>query len=302
MGPHHHEPAELPPYRAIMVVDMRDFSGQPGRDHSQVTEQIPVLLGEAFTRCGRPEVWESVTFHGTTGDGYVAGFDPRHLPFLLNPYLPALQKELEFNNRTWSGPDSIRMRVSITVGPMTDSGSNSISDGSGDTRIEAHRMVDDDSVRDLLTRSGSVTCVAAIVSSRVYEDAVAAGYTGDDPELYVPVDVRVKAYQGPAYLNVPKPSGDLLRKGFGRPETDQPRERGTESRTSDAPSEATARFIAVGDADQVGQAISGQQVTVHHTDSNTQIHNPQVSGDGMTFLGDNNGDARHRVNKGKDMR
>ncbi len=29
--------AELPPYRALLVVDIKDFSGNPGRDHAQLT-------------------------------------------------------------------------------------------------------------------------------------------------------------------------------------------------------------------------------------------------------------------------
>ena len=33
--------AQLPPYQALLVVDMKDFSGNPGRDHTQLTKDIP---------------------------------------------------------------------------------------------------------------------------------------------------------------------------------------------------------------------------------------------------------------------
>jgi CBS domain-containing protein len=104
---------------------------------------------------------------------------------------------------------------------MADSGMNGLGDGSGDARIENHRLLDSEPVRDLLTRSSPITRVAGIVSARAFEDAVLSGFTGDDPDLYVPVHVEVKSYRGDAYLRVPKPSGDLLVRGFqpSEPET-----------------------------------------------------------------------------------
>jgi hypothetical protein len=217
--------AELPPYQALLVVDMKDFSGNPGRDHAQLTEDIPEILRQTFDRCGLGELWDEVRFGGSTGDGYYLGFCSSVLPFLLNPFLFALQDELDYRNRvrSVSGRDRpIRMRVSVNVGPMTDSGENRISDGSGESRIETHRLLDAAPVRDLLARSGTSTSVAAIVSSRAFEDAVLSGYADDPPEEYVPVDeVQVKSYQGRAYLRVPRPSGDLLAHGFHRSKRDE---------------------------------------------------------------------------------
>jgi hypothetical protein len=112
------------------------------------------------------------------------------------------------------------MRVSVTVGPVTDSGLGLVSDGAGTTRVELHRLLDSEPVRDLLKRSGEATRVAAIVSSRAFEDAVVGGFTDEDPDLYVEAPVTVKKYQGLAYLRVPLPSGDLLRSGFRRAETE----------------------------------------------------------------------------------
>lgn len=215
---------ELPPYRALLVVDVKDFSSIPGRHHAELTDEIPHILGPAFIRAGLDELWDERRWYGTTGDGCVYGFRPVNLPFLLNPFLAALQEELEFRNR--SGRDqrfgqAIRMRVSVSVGPVTDSGTNMLSEGSGHARIEIHRLLDANPVKDLLTRSGDVTRVAAIVSARAYEDAVQSGYCGEDPSLYVPAPVQVKSYQGTAYLRVPTPSGGLLTEGF-RPDGEGP--------------------------------------------------------------------------------
>ncbi|GAB2734572.1 hypothetical protein GCM10027174_04280 [Salinifilum aidingensis] len=235
MNSHRSKVTHLPPYRAVLVVDVKSFSGQRGRDHGAITDQIPVVLRSALQRCGWEELWERLSFHGSTGDGYFLGMDPVYLPVLLNPFLSALQDELEMNNRAPAAP--LRMRVSVTVGPMADSGNNDIADGSGERRIEAHRMLDSEPVRDLLERSSGTTCVAAIVSQRVYEDAVLEGYSAEDPELYVPVDVTVKTYQGTAYLRVPKPSGSLLTEGiFASP---QPESGGQPAASSPGPRHAT---------------------------------------------------------------
>lgn len=216
--------AELPPYRALLVVDMKDFSGNPGRDHAQLTADIPEILRQTFIRCGLGELWSEVRFSGSTGDGYFFGFRSSVLPFLLNPFLSALQDELDYRKRVRpvTGQDRpVRMRVSVNVGPMTDSGENRISDGSGESRIETHRLLDSTPVRDLLARSNATTSVAAIVSSRAFEDAVLTGFADDDPGLYVAAPVQVKSYQGRAYLRVPRPSGDLLAHGFHRGERDE---------------------------------------------------------------------------------
>lgn len=216
--------AELPPYRALLVVDMKDFSGNPGRDHAQLTEAIPEILRKTFNRCGLGELWGEVRFRDSTGDGYVLGFCSSLLPFLLNPFLCALQDELDDRNRVCAASGQhrpVRMRVSINVGPMTDSGENCISDGSGESRIEAHRLLDSAPVRDLLARSTSITCVAAIIPSRVFEDAVLPGFTDEDTGLYVRAPVQVKSYQGQAYLRVPRPSGELLVHGFSRSKLDE---------------------------------------------------------------------------------
>ncbi|MEV8439005.1 hypothetical protein AB0425_16650 [Actinosynnema sp. NPDC051121] len=205
---------ELPPYRALLVVDVKDFSGLPGRHHAELTDAIPGILRGAFERCGGLEVWRDRRFGESTGDGHAVGFSSAVLPLLLNPFLQSLQDELDYRARVGAHPAELRMRASVTVGPITDPNRDGVSTGSGGTRVETHRLLDAEAVRDLLTRSGPDTRVAAIVSARAYEDAVVSGYTGQSPELYVAVPVRVKAFESTAYLRVPWPTGDLLRDGF----------------------------------------------------------------------------------------
>jgi hypothetical protein len=303
------EVAELPPYRALVVVDVKNFSGEKGRDHELITRQIPVILDHALIRCGLGDLRRQVRFEGTTGDGYFLGFEPKYLPYMLNPFLPALQAELEYQNAVnpVSGHQKLRMRVSLTVGPMTDSGQKSISEGSGDARIEAHRMIDAVPVRDMLTRSNETTCVAAIVSQRVYEDAVLSGYAADAPDLYVPVGVEVKTYRGTAYLRVPKPSGDLLSRGFTPPELPEVDGRNdvepAEASGAEAPSRAVEQSfkksnVGIGNLQgNVHHVQVGDNATTH-TGSGDQFNAPL--GDGVNIIGTNRGRIRHQVNKGGD--
>lgn len=307
--------AELPPYLALLGVDVKDFSGNPGRHHAELTEAIPGILRQTFNRCGLAELWEEMRFQFTTGDGYVLGFRSVLLPFLLNPFLPTLQEELDYRNEVSSVSGQgriIRMRVSINVGPVTDSGENRISDGSGDTRIEVHRLLDSPPVRDLLTRSTDTTCVAAIVSSRAFEDAVVAGFTDEDPNLYVEAPVEVKSYQGTAYMRVPKPSGDLLTYGFRPAEPgeqniatgqQEPTQAGHRNTMSDvhvqgpviqARDHTERRRGGIGNVGSIGTAITDARGPVNVGPGN-QFNTPQFTGDGVNYVaGDNSGNIHQQ--------
>jgi hypothetical protein len=207
---------ELPPYRAVLSVDVCDFSGTKAADHRALTEKIPLVLEQAFRRGGHASVWEERRFPADRGDGFVVGFRPDVLPVLVGPFLDSLQHELAYHHqlRPGSGP---RMRVSIAVGPLTDSDADvgRLGDGSGSAMVENHRLLDCDPVRRLLIDSDpEVTFVAAVVSARVFEDVVLSGYADKAAAEFIEVPVAVKKYRGTAYLHVPKPSGALLHKGM----------------------------------------------------------------------------------------
>lgn len=275
--------SELPPYRSLLVVDMKDYSGNAGRYQTELTKLIPKIMKAAFKRGGLSEIWARKTIHNTTGDGYAIGLPAELLPFLLNPYLGLLQTELEERNRqrplAWDGP--IRFRVSISVGPIEDSGANRTGDGSGKDRVALHRLLDSEPVRHLLNGSDpDVTQVAAIVSPRVYEDAVLGKYADEPPSLYVATGVEVKTFEGQAYLRVPKPSGDLLIRGFLRSAPD-PSAAATAS--VEPPASPTAgdgvqindhtgvRHGGVGNVGSIGTMITGTGGPVH-TGSGSQYN------------------------------
>lgn len=286
--------ADLPPYRAVLSVDVKNFSGVAPIDHHGLTEAVPTILERAFERAGRPDVWAERRFPDGRGDGFVVGFRPETLPLLVGPLLDALQDELAYHDRmrfARSGQPT-RMRVSIAVGPLTDSDESRLGDGSGAAMVETHRLLDSEPVRALLeTSDPGVTFVAAVISARVYEDVVLGGYGEKAPGEFVQVPVSVKTYRGDAYLHVPKPSGTLLVRGIGAPDGHGP---------DDPPPLSSAPEDAGYAANMVNGIVNGNAIQfrdqyVTDRSKTTQQH---TSGDGNIVVGGNvDGDIKNRVRK-----
>ncbi|WP_170837801.1 hypothetical protein [Streptomyces sp. TP-A0874] len=209
----HRESRSLPPYRALFAVDAKDFTGLPAVMHGPVSQLIPQLVDLSLERAGLIELRDAKRFPANTGDGVVFGFDPVHLPFVLWPFLRVLDQVLDGHNRGSKGP-RIRLRASVHVGPLPDSGT--LGDGNGTARNDTHRLLDSRPVKAILAAaSEETTHLAVIISQRVHEDVVAAGYSGLHPDqcIEVPATVEGKNFAQQAWLHIPSPSGNLLRTG-----------------------------------------------------------------------------------------
>ena len=202
----------LPPYRAVLAVDMEKFSRSRPRHQQIIGDAIPQVLQEALTRAGMARVWEDARFPRHSGDGYVLGADPEHLPLLISPFLETLQAVLEEVQPQLAVFDRalrLRLRASIDVGPLPDTGGRSAIDAMGEAMITTHRLLDSDPVkRELATSHPDTTLVAAIISRRVYEDVVLGGFASVNESRWRPVHVDLpdKEYRAEGYLFVPTPS------------------------------------------------------------------------------------------------
>lgn len=200
----------LPPYRGIIAVDAKDFTGLPAIEHEVVSRTVPDLIGTSLDRAGLAELWNDRKFPASTGDGYVLGFDPSLMPFVIHPWLFTLQEVLTEFNIHALGALPIRLRVSLHIGPLPDTGDEF--GGNGTVRNDTHRLLDSRPVKAVLASSKeNVTQVAAILSDRCYQDAVASGYTGRHPDHFieVPATVEGKRFAQRAWIHVPLPSGPL---------------------------------------------------------------------------------------------
>lgn len=202
----------LPPYRAVLAVDMEKFSASSARHQQYIGRLIPQVLEEAFTHADMLPVWKDARFPRHSGDGYVMGAEPEHLPYLISPFLEELQKALERTQPYLAALDRnlrMRLRASIDVGPLPDTGDGSGIDAMGEAMISTHRLLDSEPVRRELEASDpDTTLLATIVSRRVYEDVVLGGFAPVRASRWRPVHASVpsKDFQAEGYLFVPTPS------------------------------------------------------------------------------------------------
>jgi len=199
---------KLPPYRAVVAVDARDFSSLDSAGMQRVNESIRGLLAQAMSAIGLSSSWEKHYFGQHTGDGYVAGLDPEYLPALVGCFPEALCALLREHPR----PDgkSFQLRVSLHIGPLPD-------DGLGVPMVETHRLLDDDGLRRLLARATPRrTPLAMIVSDRVYEDVFSSGRAtgGVSAEEFTRHLVRVKTFEKPAWVHIPGIDWNLVDRGL----------------------------------------------------------------------------------------
>ncbi|MER8115356.1 hypothetical protein [Streptomyces sp. NPDC094031] len=200
----------LPPYRGILAVDAKDFTGRPAIEHEVISRVVPELLRTALIRTELGELWNDRKFPASTGDGYVFGFDPSLMPFVIHPLLLTLQDVLTDHNILSHGVAPVRLRVSLHIGPLPDTGDEF--SGNGTARNDTHRLLDSRPVKAVLaSHKANITHVAAILSDRCFQDAVASGYTGRHPDHFVEVAATVdgKPFLQQAWIYVPQPSGPL---------------------------------------------------------------------------------------------
>ncbi|WP_439383115.1 hypothetical protein [Amycolatopsis lexingtonensis] len=210
---------ELPPYRALLVVDTKGFGSNSDADQGVLAAMIPDVLGQAFERAGLEALWKTALFPHGTGDGYGVGFEPRFLPAVVSKFFDALENvlaERDVRLRATSRYLRMRMRASLNVGPIREADGESSAVAIGAAVITTHRLLDSAPVREVLTRSDpDQTFLSVVLSQRIFEDVLAGGYATLPKSRVVPADVEVKEYRGTVYLYVPNPSGKLLQSGIG---------------------------------------------------------------------------------------
>ncbi|MDX8035311.1 hypothetical protein SK803_34310 [Lentzea sp. BCCO 10_0856] len=217
--PDHDEPIDLPPYRAVLVFDTKDFGSNTDPNQELLAGMIPDVVALAFERIGLIEVWRGALFPHNTGDGFGIGFATRHLPAVVSDLFDALQDvlaERDARLRERRPSARLRMRASLNVGPVREGDTGGDSAVVGGTVITTHRLLDAAPVRDVLTLSDpEETFLSVVLSQRVFEDVVASGYATLHPSRVVQRTVEIKEFAGTVYLYVPKLSGRLLEHGIG---------------------------------------------------------------------------------------
>lgn len=255
------QPTELPPYRAVLVVDTKEFGGNTDGGQELLATAIADVLALAFDRSGLGHVLRDALFPHNTGDGYGIGFDTRHLPAVVTRLFDTLQDVLAERDTRLRARDRrlrLRMRASLHVGPVREPDPDVGAAVVGSTVINTHRLLDAPPVRDVLAQSDpDQTFLSVALSQRVFDDVLTSGYASLPPSRVVRRPVQVKEFTGVVYLYVPNPSGDLLQHGFGDGEDRQ--EQARTVREPVRPSSVTNIMTGVqrGTAIQVGHLHGG---------------------------------------------
>ncbi|MFE4975523.1 hypothetical protein ACFRAR_25910 [Kitasatospora sp. NPDC056651] len=201
----------LPPYQALLGLDVKNYTGMPGVVHAPVSAYLEPLLDAALTAAGLDDLRTAKRFVSNSGDGLTLGFDSTFMPFVIAPGLDCLDKELARHN---AEPNhvQIRMRASLHAGHVAAPGVSG--EGNGPARNDLHRLLDSREVKALLDHaSPATTHLVAILSDHVYDTAVRNRFAGLHPDFFKPVDATVPGredYSEKAWLYVPAPSGNLL--------------------------------------------------------------------------------------------
>ncbi|GHH39035.1 hypothetical protein [Streptomyces candidus] len=255
----------LPAYRGILAVDAKGFTGRPAIEHEAVSRVVPELLKTALFRAELQDLWEDRTFPASTGDGYIFGFDPTRMPFVIHPLLLMLQDVLTDYNVLSYGAVPIRLRASVHVGPLPDTRDEF--SGNGTARNDTHRLLDSRPVKAVLaSHKEKITHVAAILSDRCYEDAVASGYTGRHLDHFVEVAATVegKPFSQRAWIYVPQPSGPLYEEVPDAVTTVEPTQEGATAQAHDDTPAPQVRNSAPHGNLNTGTVHGGQSVANRH--------------------------------------
>ncbi len=221
--PQHSTP--MPPYRAVLVVDAEKYSRTSSVHQKILHTELFEVLEWAFAHSGLEEQWRTASFAQSTGDGYLVGVDPRYLSYLIDPLLDNLQVTLQEVQPRLAYHDRelrLRLRASIDVGPLPDSGGAERGDGIGTPMNNVHRLLDSEAVRAGLGQTDpEITLVAGVLSRRAYTDAVRGGFVGTNERLFRAEYVRLpdKEYEAEGYIYIPRPSGRGDAHGAGPPKS-----------------------------------------------------------------------------------
>ncbi|MFE0188299.1 hypothetical protein [Streptomyces sp. NPDC058989] len=216
----------------------------------EINADIQLVLSQALSATGLSAHWERRAFPQHTGDGYVAGLDPKVLPALVGCFPEALSNVLHDHRRQHPGQSVLQLRVSVHVGPLPPS-------GLGVPMVETHRLLDHQVLRDLLARANpQLTNTAMVISQRVYEDVFQSGLdTGSTvSEHYARSIAKVKAFVQPAWLHVPGLDWGLAdRSIFEVPEQSSTASSAQETRQEASPSTSAPSFAQYGNGNYQGQ-------------------------------------------------
>lgn len=196
----------MPSFRSLLVVDAEGFSRNRDVDLPDLHTEIRRVVEAACARSGLADIWKSVRFLQSTGDGVLAVLPPDAMVLLIHPFTDHLQQVLaECAPALRTRRLQLRLRVALHVGLVDDE--DPVTAGISSATNDVCRLLDSEPLRAALRDSDpDVTYTAVITSTEAFDMFVRSGRAGLEPSRFIQVQATVKQFDRPAYLYAPTPS------------------------------------------------------------------------------------------------
>ncbi|WP_432830996.1 hypothetical protein [Dactylosporangium sp. CA-092794] len=177
--------------RMGFVIDVAGYSGRSAREKVDIQHRVSTFVDEVLRDF---DLRIADTLHHGTGDGMVV-FLPSEMEVhrALVRLLRSAAEALAEDNRRYR--DRMRLRMAVVIGTLGPAAIGF----SGDTIVEAGRMVDSDVLRQALIRRRGADLVV-LVSDTLYSYVVGERHSGLRAADFQRVDVHTKDYRGEAWL------------------------------------------------------------------------------------------------------
>jgi hypothetical protein len=196
----------LPSIRTLLVVDTEGFTRNRDVDLPGLYVEMRHAVKTACERSGLADEWKAIRFLQGTGDGVLAAFPLDAMIRLIHPFGDHLQAVLaEYARRLRADGLRLRLRVALHAGLVDDE--HPVTAGISTATNDVSRLLDCEPLRAALRDSDpDETFVAVAVSTEAFDMFVRGGHTGLPPSRFTQVRAKVKQFDRPAFLYVPKPS------------------------------------------------------------------------------------------------
>lgn len=179
-------------YRLVLAMDVEKYSSRDAREQLRVQTDLRRVLSIAAENVGLDR---NLWYEQVSGDGELAVLpEDTDVALVVGDFTREVESVLaEFNRR---GERPLRLRLALHHGTLTPGPFGP----AGDAPIVVSRLLDAKVLRRLLAGRPERD-VALIVSSSLFRDVVATGFTSLDPDAFEAVRISAKGqvYQG--YIN-----------------------------------------------------------------------------------------------------
>ncbi|MEU2608036.1 hypothetical protein [Streptomyces albus] len=162
---------DIPPERALFVLDMKGYSQIRECRMSPVRGDLDDILAHVFAQSGLAEEWADGKPYKDTGDGAIFVLPTARMWRLVDPLLDNLDRALaRYDRDRLARTPAIRLRASIHVGPLTPE------DHRGNAINDACRFINSDlSYAGMAAAVEHGAYIAAVISQTAFIRTVGAG-------------------------------------------------------------------------------------------------------------------------------